>query len=206
MNCPGACQVPGALRSLIYIAGPDYPGRRGYSGGDSSPVVNDTLQSWRDNRDSIWVPYDLWNKQGFIEATPGRVIDYAYILKRIDEVAKQFDLRAVLFDRWGSQKIVKDLQDMGLTVLEFGQGFASMSPPTKEMEKLILERRIMFPNNPALKWNFSNVICESDAAANLKPSKKRSSDKIDMVVASIMALDGAIRNQKKEVIPTIQWL
>jgi len=152
------------------------------------------------------VPYDLWAKQGHIEATPGAVVDYSYILKRIEAIGKQFNLKAVLFDRWGATKIVKDLEDMGLTVLEFGQGFASMSPPSKEMEKLILERKIIFPDNPALKWCFSNVIAEVDSAGNIKPSKKRSKEKIDLVVSSIMALDGALRNTSKEVTPTISWI
>jgi len=152
------------------------------------------------------VPYDLWNKQGYIEATPGTVIDYSYILKRISAIAKQYQLKAILFDRWGSTKIVSDLTDMGLTVMEFGQGFASMSPPSKEMEKLVLERKIQFPDNPVLSWNFSNVIVEVDAAGNVKPSKKRSKEKIDMVVSSIMALDGALRNSKKEVAPSITWI
>lgn len=152
------------------------------------------------------VPYDLWNRQGHIEATPGAVIDYGFILRRIEAIAKDYDLRAILFDRWGATKIVKDLEDMGLTVLEFGQGFASMSPPSKEMEKLVLQRNIVFPDNPALAWCFSNVIVETDAAGNVKPSKKRSREKIDMVVSSVMALDGALRNAKKEVTPSICWI
>jgi len=158
----------------------------------------------RSNRDRV--PYDLWERQEYIESTPGAVVDYNFILRRIDKLAKQYDLRAVLFDRWGATKIVQELEARGMSILEFGQGFKSMSPPTKEMEKLILERRIMFPESPALRWCFSNVICESDAAGNLKPSKKRSREKIDMVVASIMALDGAIRNQKKDFEPTIYFL
>lgn len=160
--------------------------------------------SERSKRDRV--PYDTWNRQNYIETTPGQVIDYGFILNRIDDVAKQFDLKAILFDRWGATKIIQEIEDRGLTVIEFGQGFASMSPPTKEIEKLILERRIRFAENPALRWCFSNVVCESDAAGNLKPSKKRSREKIDMVVASIMALDGAIRNQKKEIEPTITFI
>lgn len=152
------------------------------------------------------VPYDLWHKQGHIEATPGSVVDYSYILKRIEAIGKQYNLKAILFDRWGATKIVKDLEDMNLTVIEFGQGFASMSPPSKEMEKLILAQKIIFPDNPALKWCFSNVIAETDAAGNVKPSKKLSREKIDMVVSTIMALDGALRNQKKEITPTICWI
>jgi phage terminase large subunit-like protein len=152
------------------------------------------------------VPYDLWHKQKHIEATPGSVVDYEYILKRIEAIAAIYDLKAILFDRWGATKIVKDLTDMNLTVLEFGQGFASMSPPSKEMEKLILQRKIVFPENPALAWCFSNVVAEVDAAGNVKPSKKKSKEKIDMVVSSIMALDGALRNSKQEVTPSIQWM
>lgn len=158
----------------------------------------------RSKRDRV--PYATWDQQGYIVATPGQVIDYGFILRRIDELAKQFDLKAILFDRWGATKIIQEIEDRGLTVIEFGQGFASMSPPTKEIEKLILERRIRFAENPALRWCFSNVVCESDAAGNLKPSKKRSREKIDMVVSSIMALDGAIRNQKKEIEPTITFI
>lgn len=152
------------------------------------------------------VPYELWHAQGHIEATPGRIINYAYILKRIEDVAQQYKLRAVLFDRWGSHKIVKELSDMGLTVIEFGQGFASMSPPMKELEKLILSRGIVFPDNPVVQWCFSNVIAEVDPAGNTKPSKKRSREKIDIVVSGIMALDGALRNTAKEVEPQISWM
>lgn len=151
------------------------------------------------------VPYELWAKEGFIEPTPGAVIDYSYILKRIDAIAKKYDLKAILFDRWGATQIVKNLEDMGLTVLEFGQGYASMSPPSKELEKLILERKIVFPDNPALSWCFSNVIAEIDAAGNIKPSKKKSKEKIDLCVSTIMSLDGALRN-KKEVAPSIIWI
>jgi phage terminase large subunit-like protein len=152
------------------------------------------------------VDYSLWAKQGYLEATPGAVVDYSYILKRIDELAVKYDLKGVLFDRWGASKIIQDLSDRGLQVIECGQGFASLSPPSKELEKLILEKKIMFPENPALRWCFGNVIVESDAAGNVKPSKKRSREKIDMVVATVMALDGALRNTKKSVMPSISWL
>jgi phage terminase large subunit-like protein len=158
----------------------------------------------RSKRDRV--PYVEWHRQGYIEATPGIVVDYSYILKRIEAISKQYQLKAILFDRWGSQKIVKDMEDLGLTVIEFGQGFASLSPPSKELEKLVLGRKIMFPDNPALKWCFSNVICEIDAASNYKPSKKKSKEKIDLVVSTVMALDGALRNQKKTIEPTITWL
>lgn len=158
----------------------------------------------RSKRDRV--PYSDWARDGFIEATPGSVVDYGYILRRIEAIGKQYQLKALLFDRWGSQKIVKDLEDMGLTIIEFGQGFASMSPPSKELEKMVLSRTICFPDNPALKWCFSNVVAEVDAAGNVKPSKKRSKERIDMVVSCVMALDGALRNAKKTITPSISWL
>lgn len=151
----------------------------------------------RSKRDRV--PYDLWERQGHVQATPGQVVDYEYILTKIDELAQTYDIKGVIFDRWGATRIIQDLQDRGLQVIQFGQGFASMSPPSKEIEKLVLERRIAFEDNPVLKWCFSNVITESDAAGNIKPSKKRSREKIDLAVSTIMALDGAIRNQVQEV-------
>jgi phage terminase large subunit-like protein len=152
------------------------------------------------------VPYELWHRQGHIEATPGAVVSYGSILKRIEELGKQYQVKAILFDRWGSQKIVAELQDMAVPVIQFGQGYMSMSPASKELEKLILERKIVFPASPPLGWCFGNVIVETDAAGNIKPSKKRSSEKIDLVVSTIMALDGAVRNQQKEVTPALCWV
>ncbi len=152
------------------------------------------------------VPYDVWQRQGFIEAVAGSVIDYGPILARIDELAKKYDLRAIAFDRWGASRVVNDLTEAGMTVLEFGQGFSSMSPPCKELEKLILERKIAYPEHPTLKWCLGNVIAEVDPAANVKFSKAKSREKIDLAVALVMALDGAIRNQVKKVEPSLLWL
>lgn len=151
------------------------------------------------------VPYNVWRDQGHIEPIAGSVIEYKPILDRIDELAQKYDLRAVAFDRWGATRIINDLEEGGMTVLQFGQGFASMSPPTKELEKLILERKVAFPANPCLKWCFGNVVAEVDAAGNIKPSKKRSPEKIDAAVATIMALDGAVRNAAAKEEPTILW-
>ena len=152
------------------------------------------------------IPYDIWQRQGFIEAVAGSVIDYGPILARIDELAKKYDLRAIAFDRWGASRVVNDLTEAGMTVLEFGQGFASMSPPCKELEKLILERKIAYPEHPTLKWCLGNVIAEVDPAANVKFSKAKSREKIDLAVALVMALDGAIRNQAQKVEPSVLWL
>ncbi|WP_419661502.1 phage terminase [Desulfosarcina variabilis str. Montpellier] len=152
------------------------------------------------------VPYDVWQKQGHIEPVAGSVIDYGPILAKIDDLAQLYDLQAIAFDRWGASRVVNDLTEAGMTVLEFGQGFASMSPPSKELEKLILERKIAYPDNPVIKWCLGNVIAETDAAGNIKFSKKKSAEKIDVAVAAVMALDGAIRNAAQKVEPSIVWI
>lgn len=163
-------------------------------------------ESIRERSKADRVPYDVWQRQGHIEAVPGSVIDYQPILTKIDELAKLYDLKAIAFDRWGASRVVNDLTEAGMVVLEFGQGFASMSPPCKELEKLILARGIAFPDHPVMKWCLGNVIAETDAAGNIKFSKKKSAEKIDLAVAAVMSLDGAIRNSVKKVEPSIMWM
>lgn len=166
-------------------------------------VPNDSIRD-RSRRDKV--PYDLWRNQGYIEATPGAVIDYNYILQKIDDLARLYDIQAICFDRWGASKIIQDLSAGGLTVIEMGQGYASMSPPTKELMKLILEKRIQFPKNPVMRWCASNVVVEQDAAGNVKMSKRRSIEKIDPMVAAVMALDGCLRDQARKISPSITWM
>ena len=159
------------------------------------------------------VPYNIWNQQGFIEATPGNVIDYRYILNQIAQDAEDYDLQEIAFDRWGSSKIIQDLQEMGFEeekakhvqrhLISFGQGFASMSPPTKEFEKLILGKRIAHGNNPVLTWCVSNTVIKTDPAGNLKPDKAESTERIDGAVAAIMGIDRAVRlNDSKSTYET----
>ena len=91
-------------------------------------------------------------------------------------------------------QIILNLQDEGLTMIPFGQGFKDMSPPTKELYSLVLKKKIIHNNHPVLRWNFDNVCVETDAAENIKLSKKYSTERIDGAVASVMALDRAVRN------------
>lgn len=154
----------------------------------------------RSRRDRV--PYETWVRQGYITATPGNVIDYDYILAQIDEDAQMYDLHEIAFDRWGATRIVQDLQEMGLTVVQFGQGFASMSAPMKELEKLILSHRLAHGNNPVLTWMADNLVASVDPAGNIKPDKARSIEKIDGMVALIMGLDRALRHDDSKSIYT----
>lgn len=141
------------------------------------------------------VPYLTWVEQGLIEATPGDVIDYGAIMARFDQAAQDYDIREVGYDRWGSTQLIQDMQTAGLTVVPIGQGFASMSAPTKELQTLVLTRRLRHGGHPVLRWMASNMVVDQDAAGNLKPAKHKSSGKIDGIVAAIMGIDRATRQE-----------
>ena len=100
----------------------------------------------RVRRDSV--PYDTWHRQGYIETTEGNVIHYGFIEKFIEDLGKKYHIREIAFDRWGAVQMVQDLEGMGFTVVPFGQGFKDMSPPTKELMKLVLEKRIAHGGHP----------------------------------------------------------
>ncbi len=152
------------------------------------------------------VPYDVWTRQGFIEVTSGDLIDYRYIMLKLGQCRVDYDLRALAFDRWGSQKIVTDLCDeIGFTVdpkeaqlygkpllVQFGQGFASMNAPTKELLNMILGGKIAHGGNPVLRWMAQNMIVKEDPAGNIKPDKAKSTEKIDGIVGLIMSLGLAL--------------
>jgi len=141
------------------------------------------------------VPYDVWVRDGWLIATEGNVIDYKSIMHEIDRLAQLYDIREVAFDRWGAPNFVQQLQELGGDdwVARFGQGYASMSPASKEFEKLVLSRGFAHRGDPVLAWMVANTVIEHDPAENIKPSKKKSSEKIDGVVAAIMATDRALR-------------
>jgi phage terminase large subunit-like protein len=140
------------------------------------------------------VPYDVWIRDGFITATEGNVIHYAAIRQKLDQLAQDYDIAEVGFDRWGATQLTQELQEMGMTVVPIGQGFASMSAPTKELLNLVLSKRLRHGGNPVLRWMADNVRVSQDAAGNLKPDKARSTQRIDGVVSLIMSLDRATRN------------
>ena len=134
------------------------------------------------------VPYLEWARQGFIELTDGDVQDYEFIRHKINDLALKYNINSVAYDRWNSSQLVLQLQDDGAKMNPFGQGFASMSAPTKEMEKMVLKKKIVHGGNPVLRWQIQNVQLRTDPAGNCKPDKQRSSEKIDGVVSLVMGL------------------
>ena len=160
-------------------------------------VPEDTLDL-RVRRDHV--PYDVWERKGYLQTTEGNVVHYGYIEKFIERLGERFNIREIAFDRWGAVQMVQNLDGMGFTVVPFGQGFKDMSPPTKELMKLVLEQRIAHGGHPVLRWMMDNIFIRTDPAGNIKPDKEKSSEKIDGAVATIMALDRAIRcgNENEE--------
>ena len=128
------------------------------------------------------------------------MVHYAYIEKFIERLGERFYIREIAYDRWGATQLSQDLEGMGFTVVPFGQGFASMSPPTKELMRLVLEQKIAHGGHPVLRWNMDNIYIRTDPAGNIKADKAKSTEKIDGAIAMIMALDRAIRcgNEKEE--------
>ena len=139
------------------------------------------------------VMYDVWERQGYIQTTEGNVVHYGFIEKFIEQLGDKYNIREIAFDRWGAVQMVQNLEGMGFTVVPMGQGFASMSPPTKELMKLTLEKKIAHGGHPVLRWNMDNIFIRTDPAGNNKADKSKSTEKIDGAIAVIMALDRAIR-------------
>lgn len=159
------------------------------------------------------VPYDVWTRQELVQATPGNRIDYNAIMFRLGLCKSNFNLKMLAFDRWGADKIIVDLcERFDFTLdekewrlrakpllVQFGQGFRDMSAPTKELLNMILGRELAHGGNSVLRWMANNTIVETDAAGNVKPNKAKSIQKIDGIVAMIMALGIAVRFANQNV-------
>jgi phage terminase large subunit-like protein len=155
-------------------------------------LPKDTLEL-RCRRDHVL--YDVWELQGYIQTTEGNVIHYGFIEKFIEELGEKYHIKEIAYDRWNATQMVQNLEDMGFTVVPFGQGYKDMSPPSKELYKLLMEGSINHGGNPVLKWMAQNVVMRQDPAGNIKPDKEKSVEKIDGIVAAIMAIDRSIRNK-----------
>lgn len=141
------------------------------------------------------VPYDIWEKQGYIMSTEGNVIHYDFIEKFIMDLSEKYHILEIAVDRWNATHVIQNLEDNGLTMVPFGQGFASMSAPTKEFYRLLMEGKIIHGGHPVMRWMAGNVVVDTDPAGNIKVTKAKSKEKIDGIVAAIMALDRTVRHE-----------
>ena len=144
------------------------------------------------------VRYDAWQSQGDIVMTDGSAVDYEAVESYIQRLGEKSDIKQIAMDRWNGTATAQRLERAGFVVIEFGQGFRSMSYPTKELMRLILEKQIAHNGNDAMNWMLENMVVKTDEAGNVKPDKAKSTERIDGAVAMIMALDIAIKSQNEE--------
>lgn len=150
----------------------------------------------------------VWAREGWLVLTPGNVTDYDFVRAQIGRDRVAYAVRELAYDPWNSSQLVNDLTAEGAPMVQQRQGFASMSPPTKELLRVVLkgaERTegagplYRHGGNPLVRWQVDNLGVAMDPAGNVKPDKARSGDKIDGLVAGIMALDRAMRHQAAKV-------
>lgn len=162
------------------------------------PADNIYIRASRDR-----VPYDAWERDGYLTATPGNVIDYRFIREKINQLAKDYDIQEIAFDPYGATEIVQHLGDEDrFNMIEFRQGYLSMSPPTKDLMRLVMSGQIDHGNNPILNWMADNMTLATDPAGNVKPDKAKSREKIDGMVGLIMGLDRCLKNNMASVYDT----
>ena len=148
------------------------------------------------------VPYDLWIRNGALETTPGNVVDYSFIRRQIEADASTFQIEKFGFDPWNAMQLMLELQGQGLPVEQVRQGYLTLSGPTKELERLVLDKNLVHGAHPISRWCAANVAVEQDAAGNIKPSKQKSSERIDGVAAAVTALALAVNEGSNPMLLT----
>lgn len=158
--------------------------------------VPEETVSRRSKQDNV--RYDIWVQQGFITATPGNVCDYGYIKRDVLEAAEKYDLGEVGYDPWGATDLATNLDnDHGIKMIEMRQGMHTLSEPSKDLLVKIMKHELNHGNNPVLRWCADNIVMKTDANENIMPAKDKATDRIDGMVALIMANGRAMFHQKK---------
>ena len=201
-------------------------GRRCYGGADLSQTTDLTALAYAfppDDEFDQWVvlwryfvpeekvdirvrrdkaPYDRWIKSGALLTTPGNVIDYAFVKAQIEADACKFRVEKFGFDPFNAMQLMLQLQAEGLPVEQVRQGYLTLSGPTKELERMVLDRNIYHGAQPVSRWCAGNVAVETDAAGNIKPSKAKSTERIDGVAAAVTALALAVQEGSDPMLMT----
>ena len=192
--------------TTIKAADSDYPTEKeaavksftalpGWEYGDPLPAYDILCQFWcpaegialRAKKDRM--PYDIWRDQGALVATEGDAVDHGAIRKEIKEMGSRFLIEEIAVDAWNAHKLITELQDQdGYIISRVSQGYGQMTAPTKELDALYRRRQIRHGGHPVLAWCADNVTLDRDPYDNWKPSKKKSRERIDGIVALVMAL------------------
>lgn len=188
------------LTSLVLVF-PPYGGDKKYTVMPFYWLPEEVIE-FRTRRDHV--PYAVWQKQGVFYTTPGNVVDYEYITEFIRKLTERFSIKEIAYDRWSADRVRRDLEELGdecgFVAFPFGQGYGSMSPASKDFYQIVMEGKIRHGKHPVLDWNVGNMIVEENAAGDIKPNKRKSTEKIDGAIAMIMGISRAtIRaNQSRE--------
>jgi phage terminase large subunit-like protein len=141
--------------------------------------------------------YQRWVEEGLIRTTPGEVIDYGFIRAEIIEMGKKYRIEQIAYDPWNAQQLSTELGEQdGFNMVEMRQGFVSMSEPSKDFEARAYVEEAPPRGNPVLAWNVGNSVIRKDPAGNIKPDKEKAKDKIDGMVAAIMAVGRAVMQEQ----------
>jgi len=146
------------------------------------------------------VPYADWVRDGYLVATPGNVTDYSYVRADVQDIAERLDIGEIGYDRWNASQLVTDLQTDGASLVAVPQTHAGLAAGWRELEKAVLEHKLRHGGHPILRWMAGNVEVETDAAGNQKPSKARSTERIDGVVGLTMAVGRVIAHADTQVV------
>lgn len=149
-------------------------------------------------------PYRLWAEQGWIDTTDGNVIDHAAIREYVLNYAKTHTVDQIVADETGATQLLIELAGSGLDVQTYGQGFRSMSSPTGRLETLVIERKLRTGGNPVLSLMASRVTIETNSYGEVRPVKKKSTGRIDGIVALIFAIGAWEKKQVVNVAPKVK--
>ena len=183
-------ETSGDLTALVWVASDN-------GAWSVKPVFWLPEHGLRDKAAADRAPYDLWAKQGFLETTPGRTIEYGYLAEHLFQAASEMDVRKIAYDRWNFHHLKRSLREAGFadSQLEgegalfemFGQGYRDMSPALRLLESDLLNRKMAHGNHPVLTMCAANAVVRSDPAGNRKLGKRHANERIDGMVALAMA-------------------
>lgn len=165
--------------------------------------------------------YDVWAKEGWIDAPPGRTVDYSFVASRIADICKRYEVRGIAYDRWRIDFLLKELSALGLAayaasqdgaasgegvrIVSFGQNFHDMAPAIDALAISVADRKFKHDGNPLLAMCFANAVAILDSAGNRKLDKSRSRLRIDGAVATVMAKGLKARDMIKNDYQASPW-
>ena len=202
-------QLRDSMRGRVSVAGLDLSSRVDltalvllFEGNDGERVVvpffwvpeEGAMKRARTDR----VPYDQWIRDGAIFPTPGAVVDQGVIRSDLLRLANEYGIREIAFDPWNATKLTVELAGDGLNVVELRQGFPSLSGPTKDLGAMVMSRTLRHGGHPVLRWMASNMVVRQDPNGNIVPDKSKVTERIDGIVALIMAVKSAQSPVTKE--------